>query len=107
VTQPRRPSSQPRGARLPQRGAASPRDQVLARRRLALIGLVAAVPVTLLAAILTGSVVLLAVNIVVGLALAAYIALLLQIKQAQRRAHQPPRRRPVDEDEMRVQPPRR
>jgi uncharacterized membrane protein len=86
----------------------SQREQVLARRRFALIGLGAAVPLTLIVAIVTGSIPLLVVNIVVGLALAGYIALLLQLKQAQQRVR-PSTGRPVqaDDDEMQVIPPRR
>jgi len=61
------------------------RDRVLARRRLALIVLMAAVPATLIAAILTGSTLFLIVNLVFDVLIAGYVALLLQIKQAQDR----------------------
>ena len=61
----------------------SERERVLARRRMALIVLAALVPVTLVAAIVTGSVLLLAVNLVTDLLIALYVAMLLQIKQAQ------------------------
>lgn len=76
---------------------------------MALLALGAAVPVTLVLAIITGSVPLLIVNILIGVALAAYVAMLLSIKQAQQRPAGPPRRRVLeDEDEdMRVVPPRR
>jgi hypothetical protein len=50
---------------------------------MALVALVALVPITLIAAIVTGSIVLLAVNLVADLLIALYVALLLQIKQAQ------------------------
>jgi len=59
------------------------RDSVLARRRLALIILVAAVPITLAAAIFTGSTMFLIINLVIDLLIAGYVAMLLQIKQAQ------------------------
>jgi len=59
------------------------RDRVLARRRLALIGLGAAVPVTLGAAIITGSIMFLVISLVFDLLIGGYIAVLLQIKQAQ------------------------
>jgi len=59
------------------------RDRVLARRRLALIGLAAAVPVTLGVAIFTGSIMFLFINLVFDLLIGGYVAMLLQIKQAQ------------------------
>jgi archaellum biogenesis protein FlaJ (TadC family) len=82
------------------------REQVLARRRIALLALGAAVPVTLILAIVTGSVPLLIANIVVGMALAGYIALLLRLKQSQQ--VRPPTGRALHEDdsEMQVLPPR-
>lgn len=61
--------------------AAEHRAQVLARRRTALIVLGVAVVGTLAAAIITGSWPILAVSLVVDVALAAYVAILLQIKQ--------------------------
>ena len=64
-------------------GAAGQRDSVLARRRVALIVLVAAVPVTLIAAIFTGSTMFLIINLVFDLLIAGYVAMLLQIKQGQ------------------------
>lgn len=64
-------------------GAITARQQVLARRRLALIVLGAAVPLTLILALITGSTLLLFLNLAVDVALAGYIAMLLQIKQAQ------------------------
>ena len=62
--------------------AGSARERVLARRRNALIALGLGVVATLVAAIVTGSVVLLIVSLVVDVALAGYIAMLLQIKQS-------------------------
>ncbi len=59
------------------------RESVLARRRLALIALVAAVPVTLVAAIFTGSTMFLILNLVFDLLVAGYVAMLLQIKRVQ------------------------
>ena len=64
-------------------GGGSAREQVLARRRNALVGIVFLAIATLAAAIVTGSVVLLAVSLVVDVVLAGYIAMLLQIKQRQ------------------------
>ncbi len=61
--------------------AVARRRQVLARRRRALIGLVAAALTTLTIAIVTGSLLMLGLNLVVDMALAAYVAMLLQIKQ--------------------------
>ena len=61
------------------------RDRILARRRLTLIGLIVAVPVTLLAAIVTGSTLFLLITLVVDIVVAGYVALLLQIKQSQDR----------------------
>lgn len=57
------------------------REQVLGRRRVALIALGVAVIGTLAAAIFTGSWPILAVSLVVDVMLAAYVAVLLQIKQ--------------------------
>ena len=59
------------------------RERVLARRRLALVVLVAAAPVTLAAAIITGSTMFLIINLVFDLLIAGYVAMLLQIKQTQ------------------------
>lgn len=59
------------------------RERVLARRRLALIGFGVLVPVTLVLAILTGSIVLLMLNLLADLLIAGYVAMLLQIKQTQ------------------------
>jgi hypothetical protein len=61
------------------------RERILARRRLALIVLVVAVPATLIAAILTGSTLFLIINLVMDVVVAGYVALLLQIKQTQER----------------------
>lgn len=57
------------------------RERILARRRNALVVLGGLVVVTMLLAILTGSVLVLVVSLVADVALAAYIAYLLQIKQ--------------------------
>lgn len=78
---------------------------MLARRRIALIGLIVAVPLTLAIALFTGSVLMLIINLVIDVVLAGYIAMLLQIKQGQG----PPQRRPVqrpaqDDEEARVVP---
>lgn len=59
------------------------RESVLARRRLALIALAAALPITLVAAIFTGSTMFLILNLVFDLLIAGYVAMLLQIKRAQ------------------------
>ncbi|MDX1690944.1 MAG: hypothetical protein R3290_07980 [Acidimicrobiia bacterium] len=82
VTQNPRQSSrtavrQPVGA-----GGMSERERVLARRRNTLVALGLGAIVTLVAAIVTGSVVLLALSLLVDVALAGYIAMLLQIKQS-------------------------
>ena len=77
----------------------SARQQVLARRRIALIGLVVAVPVTLALALFTGLVSMLILNLVIDVILAGYIAMLLQIKQGQSAAPRRPVRRPVPEDD--------
>jgi hypothetical protein len=63
--------------------ASSARQQVLSRRRFALIALVVAVPLTLALALFTGSVPFLILNLVIDVILAGYIAMLLQIKQGQ------------------------
>lgn len=57
------------------------RRQVLARRRRVLFGLTLLAITTLAVAIFTGSVYLLAVNLVVDVLLAAYIAALVQLNQ--------------------------
>lgn len=88
MTDPRqRTASAPAGTAMP-----GERDIVLARRRLALIVLVAAVPITLAAAIVTGSTMFLIINLAVDLLIAGYVGMLLQIKQTQdRRVGQPNR----------------
>ena len=90
MTDPRqRTATAPSGPAMP-----GERDSVLARRRLALIVLVAAVPITLAAAIVTGSTMFLIINLAVDLLVAGYVGMLLQIKQAQdRRDGQPNRAR--------------
>lgn len=57
------------------------RRAILVRRRNTIVGLAVLAVVTLAAAIVTGSVVLLAVNLAVDVALAVYVALLAQVKQ--------------------------
>jgi len=59
------------------------RRQVLARRRLALVGLMVLAAATLVGAVLTGSYWLLALTLILDGALAVYVALLLSIKQRQ------------------------
>ncbi len=83
-----------------ERGGTTARQQVLARRRMTLVGLVLAVPVTLGAALFTGSTMLLFVNLFVDVILAGFIAMLLQIKQAQQTAR--PKWTLDPEDEVRV-----
>lgn len=81
MTDPRqrtRAASPPGGAAM-----AGARESVLARRRLALIALVTAVPITLGVAIFTGSTMFLIINLVFDLLIAGYVAMLLQIKQGQ------------------------
>ena len=82
------------------RGQVTHRDQVLARRRAALISLILLVPVTLGAALLTGSRVILIASLVVDIAVGGYIALLLQIKQGQQTG--PRWRSPEDEEDISV-----
>lgn len=65
------------------RGGVTARQQVLARRRMALIGLTLAVPVTLVLALMTRSTTILYLNLFFDVVLAGYIAMLLQIKQSQ------------------------
>ncbi len=65
------------------------REQVLARRRIALMVLGLAVVGTLAVAIITGSWPILAVSLIVDVALAAYVAILLQIKQSKGGPHPP------------------
>lgn len=72
----RRPASRPS-----RQSGASPRDQVLARRRYALIALAAGVLVTLVLAVVTGSMLMLIVTLVFDVMLALYVAILLQVKQ--------------------------
>ncbi|NQV07595.1 hypothetical protein HQ535_13690 [bacterium] len=72
--------------RVPQAGgieAAAHRHQILSRRRTAFMVLGGLALITLVAAIITGSFALLMVNVAVDLALAGYIAVLLQVKQKQ------------------------
>jgi len=59
------------------------RRQVLTRRKLALVALALAALGTLVGAVMTGSVALLAITLVCDLLLAVYIAVLLQIKRRQ------------------------
>jgi len=60
---------------------ASARDQVLARRRYSLLGLGGGAAVTLLVAIVSGSLPILLLSLVLDVALAGYVAILLSIKQ--------------------------
>ena len=83
-----------------ERGGPTARQQVLARRRMALVGLVLAVPLTLGAALYTGSTVLLIVNLFVDVVLAGFIAMLLSIKQTQQVSR--PKWTLDPEDEVRV-----
>jgi hypothetical protein len=62
-------------------GSADVRQKVLARRRYALIALGLGAVVSLIGAIVTGSFPLLIVTLLFDVALAAYVAILLQIKQ--------------------------
>lgn len=57
------------------------REQILVRRRNALLILGGLVVVTLVLAIVTGSVVVLLLNLVADVGLAVYVAYLLQLKQ--------------------------
>ncbi len=59
------------------------RERVLARRKLALVVLAVAVPITLAVAIVTDSTMFLIINLVFDLLVAGYVAMLLQIKQTQ------------------------
>ena len=61
--------------------AAVQRQQVLARRRMALVALGVVAVLTLAVAIVTGSLPILILSLIVDVMLAAYIAILLQIKQ--------------------------
>lgn len=63
------------------RQAAEHRARILARRKTALLALGVAVVGTLAAAILTGSWPILVISLVVDVLLAAYVAILLQVKQ--------------------------
>ncbi|HLA66114.1 MAG TPA: hypothetical protein VJA44_07025 [Acidimicrobiia bacterium] len=83
-----------------ERGGTTVRQQVLARRRIALIALGLAVPITLGVALFTGSTVLLFANLFVDVVLAGFIAMLLQIKQSQQAAR--PKWTLDPEDEVRV-----
>ena len=81
----------------------SVRHQVLARRRIALIGLIVAVPLTLAIALFTGSVPMLILNLVIDVILAGYIAMLLQIKQGQGSSpRRPAAQRPAVEDDEEI-----
>jgi hypothetical protein len=76
TTEPVRPA-----APLPTAEANAARQQVLARRKAALIVLAVMVVGTLAGAVLTGSVVLLVATLVADVLLAGYVAMLLTIKQ--------------------------
>ncbi len=83
-----------------ERGGPTARQQVLARRRMTLIALVLAVPLTLGAALYTGKTLLLFLNLFVDVVLAGFIAMLLSIKQTQQVAR--PKWTLDPEDEVRV-----
>ena len=85
-----------------QLGGTTARQQVLTRRRMTLIGLSLAVPITLGLALFTGSKMLLFVNLIFDVILAGFIAMLLQIKQSQQVAR--PKWTLDPEDEVRVVP---
>jgi len=77
-------------------GPVTHREQVLQRRRVALMSLAILMPVTLVAALVTGSKMLLIANLVIDVIIGGYIAVLLRIKQTQAASPRGPR---VDEDE--------
>jgi hypothetical protein len=77
---------------------ASSREQVLARRRMALIALAVLAIATLALAVITGSWPILAVSLVIDVLLAVYIAVLLQIKQSKAVAPPPP----ADDEDVRI-----
>ena len=72
---------EPQGAPVARAGSADARQKVLARRRYALIGLGLGAVVSLIGAIVMGSFPLLIVTLLFDVALAGYVAILLQIKQ--------------------------
>lgn len=78
------------------------RERVLARRRMALVILIALVPITLVAAIVTGSTVVLVANLVADLLIAVYVTLLLQIKQSQASSRARFGMRPQSDEDVRV-----
>jgi hypothetical protein len=83
-------------------GPVTHREQVLARRRVALIVLSALVPLTLVGALVTGAKLLLICNLIADVAIGVYVAVLLRIKQEQQTT---PRWASAEEDEdMRVLP---
>lgn len=75
------PPSQGTAVRPSGRQSDASRQAVLARRRSALIALGFGAVLTLVAAIVTGSVVLLVLTLVFDVLLALYVAVLLQVKQ--------------------------
>ena len=78
------------------------RERVLARRRVALVVLAAAVPISLVAAILTGSTTFLIINLVFDVLIAGYVAMLLQIKQSQEAGPGRPARPSGRDEDVRV-----
>ena len=84
------------------RGGTTARQQVLTRRRMTLIALSLAVPITLAWALFTGSKMILFINLIFDVILAGFIAMLLQIKQSQQVAR--PKWTLDPEDEVRVVP---
>jgi hypothetical protein len=79
VNSTRRP--EPEGAPVARGASADARSKVLARRRFALIALGLGAVVSLIGAIVMGSFPLLIVTLLFDVALAGYVAILLQIKQ--------------------------
>jgi hypothetical protein len=74
---------------------------VLARRRFALIALAAGAVLTLIGAVVTGSMIMLIVTLAFDVMLALYVAILLQVKQ-RRHAGGGDRHRAGDEAQVRV-----
>ncbi len=101
MTDPRQRTPAP-ARQVPLAGLDGEREQVLARRRLALVVLAAAVPITLIAAILTGSTTFLIINLVFDLVIAGYVAMLLQIKQGQEAQSRRVVRKPLSGEDVRV-----
>ncbi len=84
------------------RGPVTHREQVLQRRRVALMSLAVLMPVTLIAALATGSRMLLIANLVIDVIIGGYIAVLLRIKQTQ--AASPRTTRAGEDEDVKVVP---